>query len=65
MCNVPTKPNIIVHCYTGSYDECFEYSDRGYIYHFSISGYICKSSEGSDEVKRCLRDAIIPLDKLR
>ena len=25
---------------------------------------ICKPGEGSDEVKRCLRDAIIPLDKL-
>ena len=57
-----TKPYIIVHCYTGSYDECLEYSNRGY--HFSISGYICKSGEGSDVVKRCLRDAIIPLYKL-
>ena len=57
-----TKPNIIVHCYTGSYDECLVYSNRGY--YFSISGYICKPGEGSDEVKRCLRDGIIPLDKL-
>jgi len=57
-----SKPNIIVHCYTGSYDECLVYSNRGY--YFSISGYICKPGEGSDEVKRCLRDGIIPLDKL-
>jgi len=48
--NHNTKPNIIVHCYTGSYDECLEYSKRGY--HFSISGYICKpGEEGSDEVQ--------------
>jgi len=60
--NTKSKPNIIVHCYTGSYDECLVYSNRGY--YFSISGYICKPGEGSDEVKRCLRDGIIPLDKL-
>ena len=55
-------PKIIVHCYTGSYDECVQYMNRGY--YTSISGYISKPGEGSDEVKKCLRDGIVPMDKL-
>ena len=55
-------PKIIVHCYTGTYDECIEYMKRGY--YTSISGYIMKPSEGSDEVRKCLHDGIIPMDKL-
>ena len=53
-------PKIIVHCYTGSFDECEEYMKRGY--YTSISGYINKPS--SNEVKRCLREGIIPMNKL-
>lgn len=56
-------PKIIVHCYTGSFDECEEYMKRDYVY-TSISGYINKAGEGSDEVKKCLREGIVPMDKL-
>ena len=55
-------PKIIVHCYTGSFDECVEYMKRGY--YTSISGYINKPGPGSDEVKRCLREGIIPMNKI-
>ncbi|KAL9182139.1 hypothetical protein ACHAXT_012791 [Thalassiosira profunda] len=53
-------PKIIVHCYTGTYEECVEYINRGY--HTSIAGG--RASAGSEEVKRCLREGIIPLDRL-
>ncbi|KAL7527791.1 hypothetical protein ACHAXR_002133, partial [Thalassiosira sp. AJA248-18] len=53
-------PKIIVHCYTGSFDECVEYMKRGY--YTSISGYILKP--GSDEVKKCLREGIVPMSQL-
>ena len=33
-------------------------------YYTSISGYINKTGDGSDEVKKCLREGIIPMDKL-
>lgn len=56
-------PNIIVHCYTGSYAEMKEYMKRDYVY-TSISGYVNKPGEGSDEVRRCLREGVVPLDRL-
>ena len=55
-------PKIIVHCYTGSFDEFVEYMSRGY--HTSFSGYINKKGEGSNEVRRCLREGIVPMNKL-
>jgi TatD DNase family protein len=52
--NVP----VIVHCFTGSRDECVEYVRRGY--YLSISGYIFK-----DEILAAiLEEGIIPLDRL-
>lgn len=62
--NHPGKsiPKIIVHCFTGSYDECVEYMKRGY--YTSISGYINKPGEGCDELRNCLRDGLVPLDRL-
>ncbi len=62
--NHPGKsmPKIIVHCFTGSCDECAEYMKRGYF--TSISGYVTKPGGGSDELKKCLRDGIVPLDRL-
>lgn len=62
--NHPGKaiPKIIVHCFTGTYDECVAYMQRGY--YTSISGYVIKPGEGGDELRKCLRDGIVPLDKL-
>jgi TatD DNase family protein len=51
---------IIIHCFTGSREECAAYVSRGY--NFSISGFIAR--QGGDEVRQCLIDGIIPLDKL-
>jgi len=59
----PMLPKIIIHCFTGTQTECIEYIQRGY--YISLSGYFLKSSgENSDEVKSCLRQNIIPLEKL-
>jgi TatD DNase family protein len=53
-CTVP----VIIHCFTGSRDECKQYVKRGYS--LSISGYIFKDTE----TRVCLEDGLIPLDKL-
>jgi TatD DNase family protein len=54
---------IIIHCFTGTKVECKAYIDRGY--YISISGYIFKSSnDNCDEVISCLKEGIVPLDKL-
>lgn len=55
-------PKIIVHCFTGKTNELKEYISRGY--YISVSGYILKSGDGPDEINQCLKDGIIPLDKL-
>lgn len=55
-------PPIVVHCFTGTKEECLRYVERGYF--LSISGYILKSGDGPEEVRRCLRDGVIPMDKL-
>ena len=53
-------PRIIVHCYTGTLEQCKEYMRRGY--YISFSGFVNKP--GSEEVKSCLRSGVIPLDKI-
>mmetsp|Transcript_2054 Transcript_2054/g.2335 ORF Transcript_2054/g.2335 Transcript_2054/m.2335 type:complete len:271 (+) Transcript_2054:2-814(+) len=56
--NVP----VIVHCFTGTREECKEYVSKGYS--LSVSGFICKGGEGPEEVRACLEEGLIPLDKL-
>ena len=51
---------IIIHCFTGNKEECTEYIKRGY--YISVSGFILK--ESAQEVCECLREGVIPLDKL-
>lgn len=59
---VSTIP-IIIHCFTGTKEECIEYIKRGY--YISISGYILKeSNDNCAEVLSCLEEGVIPLDKL-
>ena len=53
-------PPIVIHCFTGTVEECRHYISRGY--YISISGFVLK--KGSEEVQQCLREGIIPLDKL-
>lgn len=55
-------PPIIIHCFTGTQEECKMYVERGYF--LSVSGYILKNGKGPEEVQACLRNGIIPLDKL-
>jgi TatD DNase family protein len=54
------ETKVIIHCFTGTPDECQQYMDRGY--YISLSGYICKPANVV-MAQECLRH-IIPLDKL-
>ena len=55
-------PKIIVHCFTGTYEECIQYMSRGY--YISLSGYILKPGEEVDQIRQCLQDNVIPLERL-
>jgi TatD DNase family protein len=55
-CTVP----VIIHCFTGTQEECKLYIERGYS--LSVSGFILKGT--SEEVQLCLKEGLIPLDKL-
>lgn len=58
-----TTTPVIIHCFTGTKEECIEYIKRGYF--ISVSGYILKdTNDNCDEVISCLTEDVIPLDKL-
>lgn len=58
-----TTVPVIIHCFTGTKDQCIEYIKRGYF--VSVSGYILKeSNDNYAEVISCLTDGVIPMDKL-
>jgi TatD DNase family protein len=54
--NVP----ILIHCFTGTVAECQAYVERGYF--ISISGYVFR--DDADDVRQCLEQGVIPMDKL-
>jgi TatD DNase family protein len=57
------KVPVIIHCFTGTKEQCAEYVKRGY--YISLSGYILKeTNDNYNDVLACLTDGIIPLDKL-
>ena len=56
------RPPIIIHCFTGNKEECEKYVKEGF--YISVSGYILKNGEGPEEVRECLRNGVIPMDKL-
>jgi TatD DNase family protein len=51
---------VIVHCFTGNIEDCQEYVNQGFS--ISISGFIFR--EDAQRIRDCVRDGIIPLDKL-
>ncbi|KAL3910995.1 MAG: hypothetical protein SGARI_001857 [Bacillariaceae sp.] len=54
---------VIIHCFTGTKEECAAYIQRGYC--ISVSGYILKdSNDNCEEVLSCLREGVIPMNKL-
>lgn len=58
-----SKIPVIIHCFTGTKEQCIAYIERGYS--ISISGYILKeSNDNCAEVVSCLEEGVIPLDKL-
>jgi TatD DNase family protein len=57
-----TRIPIIIHCFTGTQQECQYYISKGCF--ISISGFILRSGPGPEEVRACLRQGIIPLEKL-
>ncbi|KAL7489959.1 hypothetical protein ACHAW6_015752 [Cyclotella cf. meneghiniana] len=52
----------LTDCFTGSRRECEEYVKRGYF--ISVSGYILREGEEHERVRTCLREGIVPLDRL-
>ena len=57
--NVP----VIIHCFTGTKEQCAEYVKRGYS--ISLSGYILReTNDNYADVIACLTEGIIPLEKL-
>ena len=74
--HVPAKVPVIIHCFTGTRQECKAYMERGY--YISFSGYICKNTAASQqqddksaknddpvvETISCLIENLIPLDRL-
>eukprot|EP00429_Kryptoperidinium_foliaceum_P000769 CAMPEP_0176019492 /NCGR_PEP_ID=MMETSP0120_2-20121206/9418_1 /TAXON_ID=160619 /ORGANISM="Kryptoperidinium foliaceum, Strain CCMP 1326" /LENGTH=296 /DNA_ID=CAMNT_0017352569 /DNA_START=249 /DNA_END=1135 /DNA_ORIENTATION=+ len=60
--NKATTP-VIIHCFTGTRDQCLEYVKRGY--YISVSGYVLKeTNDNYDEVISCLNEDTIPLSRL-
>jgi len=57
-----TRIPVLIHCFTGTREECRFYIARGCF--ISVSGYILRSGLGPEEVQACLKEGIIPLDKL-
>jgi TatD DNase family protein len=56
-------PKIIVHCFTGTTEECAEYVKRGYS--IGLTGFLRKENvDGAQEIRTILQDNTIPLDKL-
>ena len=53
---------VIIHCFTGTVQECQAYIRRGYS--ISVSGYICKPTDSDDDTRACLSQHSIPLSKL-
>lgn len=53
---------IIIHCFTGTVEECQQYIRAGYS--ISISGYIFRDTAGSGSIIDCLQQNVIPLHKL-
>uniref|UniRef100_A0A7R9WT86 TatD related DNase n=1 Tax=Craspedostauros australis TaxID=1486917 RepID=A0A7R9WT86_9STRA len=58
-----TTVPVIIHCFTGTQDQCRQYIDRGYF--VSVSGFILKeNADNCDEVRKCLSEGILPLERL-
>ena len=60
-----SPPPVIIHCFTGTLEQCRAYIERGY--YVSISGYLFREDSGDEkgsEVGACLENGLVPLDKL-
>ncbi|GKY90849.1 hypothetical protein MPSEU_000057700 [Mayamaea pseudoterrestris] len=55
-----TTVPVIIHCFTGTANECAAYMERGYS--ISFSGYLFKPE--AEQARECLRRGLVPLDKL-
>ena len=60
--NIACPPSV-VHCFTGTEDECKAYVDRGF--YIGLTGFLNKGQiEGALEIQRILENGVIPLDRL-
>lgn len=58
-----TRPvPVLIHCFTGTPDECHAYVQRGYS--LSFSGFVLKAGPGNDATRECLQRRIPPLSKI-
>lgn len=56
-------PPSVVHCFTGTKDECKAYIERGF--YIGLTGFLNKGKiEGAIEIQKILEDGIIPLERL-
>jgi TatD DNase family protein len=60
--NIPQLPPVVIHCFTGTVEECQEYVARDF--YIGITGYILKKGDGPAEVWRGLSQGVIPLNRL-
>lgn len=54
-------PDVVIHCFTGSYREAREYYQEGF--YLSVAGTICMEKRGST-LRKILKDSVITLDAL-
>lgn len=54
--------NIIIHCFTGTVEECIQYINAGY--YISISGYIFRDNINNNSVIDCLQQNLIPINRI-
>lgn len=60
--NLQKLPSIVIHCFTGTVEECQEYVARDFF--IGITGYILKKGDGPIEVASTLSKGIVPLNRL-
>lgn len=55
-------PPAIIHCFTGTKDECRAYLQHGF--YIGITGFLNKQVDGAKVIQEILSEGIIPLDRL-
>ncbi|CAH1954615.1 unnamed protein product [Acanthoscelides obtectus] len=54
-------PPVLVHCFTGTYEQALEYLNKGF--YIGLTGYLCKDKSDTG-VRKLLENGSIPLERL-